>query len=187
MPTAAAAAAVRVAELGYARFFQPPQRLLEIEIEVETGPDEGAALVASCGAGATATLLALADSRVYGWGTELAGELLLGVATTATTTNESSSSDGKRHDAPSPSRALLPLPAPLLSGARSVRAMACGPHHVLMAVAGGGVWAWGLDVNGQTLGLGGCGRRLCLECAGGEEAAAGVGAAAAAVIVPAPR
>ena len=179
MPTTTAAA-VRVAELGYGRFFHT-RRLHEIEIE--TGPDEGTALVASCGAGATATLLALADGRVYGWGAELAGELL-GVTTTATA-NESESGSSKRHDAPSP--ALLPLPAPLLSGTRRVQAMACGPHHVLVAVAGGGVWAWGLDLNGQTLGLGCCGRRLCLECAGGEEAAAGVGAASAAVIVPAPR
>lgn len=170
-----------VALVGYARFSLPQQQQVSLPLPAPDstrtsggGHDAagGAQPPALLACGATSTLIALIDGRVYACGAELGGELL-GAACSAA-----------RHTDVASNLVELPL-APPVPCSRSVLALACGPHHVFMALAGGGgVWAWGLDATGQTLGLGGCNRRWCLSCGGNKSGGQETGTDSSTVTAP---
>jgi alpha-tubulin suppressor-like RCC1 family protein len=80
---------------------------------------------------ATSTIMVVDQTRVYGWGDPVYGEL-----------GPAKEGGASSQDSAPPIIRVVQIPMPFQARASLI---ACGPHHVLIAVEGptGGVWGWG--------------------------------------------
>lgn len=118
----------------------------------------------SCGTSAAVALVGIEGrpTRLLEWGTGLYGERL---SSPNPQTRKEESTGGCQHYTTELQPPLqLPTEVFTLPPRLSVRSIACGAHFVLAAAESGGCITWGGGRDPRSLGRGGCGSCISLEC-----------------------